>query len=247
MTRFMCGSHRLNSRERIAGQGANVPADASNTKRPLGRPPGRTCISGQLERIQGTGGRGIKVWRSTDLTGRQRSKGQVGDVLRSRIGSGRRFGPNPGSVRRYRWGLVRTINALWRPPSSYLRGARHCLSLHVCRVARNVREVRDPKSEEGQSLIEMVVAMGLLAAVIALFAQAFMAGTFSSGYAQVKEVAVTLADSAIDNARAVTPSLVSVERHLCDHSSGAGRSERNLLLNSFFSGGISTVAKDNDA
>jgi hypothetical protein len=47
--------------------------------------------------------------------------------------------------------------------------------------------------------------MALLAAVIALFAQSFVAGTASSGYAQFKEVAVTLANTAIDNQRAVNP------------------------------------------
>ena len=76
-------------------------------------------------------------------------------------------------------------------------------------------EAKDPKSEKGQSLVEMVVAMALLAAVTALFAQSFVAGTYSSGYARQREVAVTLADSAIDNARAVTSPFTSLLSGTC--------------------------------
>jgi type II secretory pathway pseudopilin PulG len=88
----------------------------------------------------------------------------------------------------------------------FVRGAKRRLPRQAGRLASARGQTKSSKGEEGQTLIEMVVAMGLLAAVIALFAQAFVAGTFSSDYAQVKEVAVTLADSAIDNTRAVTPS-----------------------------------------
>ena len=61
------------------------------------------------------------------------------------------------------------------------------------------------RTEAGQTLIEMVVAMALLATTVALFATAFATGIFSTRDGQLKDVAVALADSAIDNARAVTP------------------------------------------
>ena len=64
----------------------------------------------------------------------------------------------------------------------------------------------DPKPEEGQTLIEMVIAMALLGGVITLFALSFVTGTGSTRNGQLRQVAVTLADSALDNARAVTPS-----------------------------------------
>ncbi|HMK62336.1 MAG TPA: IPT/TIG domain-containing protein, partial [Acidimicrobiales bacterium] len=51
----------------------------------------------------------------------------------------------------------------------------------------------------------MVVAVALLASVIALFAVAFTTGMFSSHDSQLNDVAVTLADSALDNARAASP------------------------------------------
>ena len=57
--------------------------------------------------------------------------------------------------------------------------------------------------------------MALLAAVTAMFAQSFVAGTYSSGYARQKDVAVTLADSAIDNARAVTSPFTSLLSGSC--------------------------------
>ena len=77
------------------------------------------------------------------------------------------------------------------------------------------------RSESGQTLIEMVVAMALLATVISLFATSFVSGMFSSRYGQLKEVAVTLADSAIDNARAVTPSSSLLSSSNCQ-ASGVG-------------------------
>jgi type II secretory pathway pseudopilin PulG len=86
-----------------------------------------------------------------------------------------------------------------------LRGARSRGAVHAGVFTHSVSEANALEPEQGQTLIEMVIATALLAAVIALFAQAFVASTFSSGYAQLKEVAVTLADSAIDNARAVSP------------------------------------------
>ena len=77
------------------------------------------------------------------------------------------------------------------------------------------------RGEGGQTLIEMVVAMALLATVISLFATSFVSGMFSSRYGQLKEVAVTLADSAIDNARAVTPSSSLLSSSNCQ-ASGVG-------------------------
>ncbi len=53
-------------------------------------------------------------------------------------------------------------------------------------ATRAAREARDSQGEEGQSLLEMVVSLALLAAVIALFAQSFVAGTASSGYARIQ-------------------------------------------------------------
>jgi len=86
---------------------------------------------------------------------------------------------------------------------------------------RATGQAKDPKREGGQSLIEVVVAMALLAALTALFAQSFTAATFSSGFARQREVAVTLADSAIDAARAVTPPFTSLLSGTCVTTSPA--------------------------
>ena len=80
--------------------------------------------------------------------------------------------------------------------------------------------------EEGQTLIEMVIALALVATVVTMFATSFATGIFSTHDGQLKDVAVTLADSAIDNARAVTPPS-SLLTGTCN-GSGVGCSATNV-------------------
>ena len=70
---------------------------------------------------------------------------------------------------------------------------------HARRAERVVR------SEEGFTIIEMVVAISLLAIVLPVFAWTFRDTTSAASSARLREVAGTVADSALDNARAVVP------------------------------------------
>lgn len=60
-------------------------------------------------------------------------------------------------------------------------------------------------SDEGFTLIEMVMAIALLAIILIPFTQTFINSTNTSADARLKEVAVTLADTALDTARGSTP------------------------------------------
>ncbi len=66
------------------------------------------------------------------------------------------------------------------------------------------RAEADPR-DDGFTLIEMVMAIALLAIVLVPFTQTFIDSTNTSADARLKEVAVTLADSALDTARGSTP------------------------------------------
>ena len=61
------------------------------------------------------------------------------------------------------------------------------------------------RRDEGFTLIEMVVAIALLAIVLLPFTQTFVDSTRTSFDARLKEVAVTLADTALDSARSSNP------------------------------------------
>jgi prepilin-type N-terminal cleavage/methylation domain-containing protein len=59
--------------------------------------------------------------------------------------------------------------------------------------------------DAGFTLVEMMVAVLLLAIIMPAFLASFIGATFAAGDAHLKEVAVTLSDTALDNVRAVDP------------------------------------------
>jgi prepilin-type N-terminal cleavage/methylation domain-containing protein len=79
--------------------------------------------------------------------------------------------------------------------------------------------------DSGFTLIEMVIALMLLTVVITAFANGFVGALFASGDAQMKEVAVTVADTALDKARAVTPA-----SNLLLEGPAAGTVSSNVVL-----------------